>query len=264
MIDVGLLLSLVAAVGLPLVVANRWWPLHTHPPTVGIADLAVVPAMAGLLVGRLVAVALDDPRSLTSPPDLIVIRSGVELWPGVVAAVAVLWWQARRDQVPVVPRLADAAPFALLAYAAYEGTCHVRGGCFGPAAPIGLRPPGLTGTQVPVGMLMALAVVIGAVAVRRHLDRAAPAPPGTAPGAWAGPQPSARAARTQAALTLAGAVAVVAAVRAVGSIWLPHVGAGLTRQHLTSIMVALGAALALLGLVRWSRRQHGENADDHP
>lgn len=51
----------------------------------------------GLLVGRITTLALDDPNSIGSPLDMLVIRSGVEFWPGMAAAARVAAWQARRQ-----------------------------------------------------------------------------------------------------------------------------------------------------------------------
>ncbi len=236
MIDFGLLLSMVAAVGLPTLL-GWWWPLPALPggedaePTVpSFADLAVIPALAGLIVGRLVAVALDAPGSFGRLGDLLIIRSGVEFWPGAVVAVALVALEARRQGVPPLDRLAALAPAALVGYAAYEACCVFRDGCFGPAAPIGLRPPGIATTMVPIGLLVAAAVVAAAVVLHR-IHRAG-APP---------------------AVVVTGAVAGVAVVRSVASIWLPHVGDGLTRPHLTSLVVAALAVVAFTVLA-WGQR----------
>ena len=43
---------------------------------------------------------------------------------------------------------------------------------------------------------------------------------------------------------LCGAL-VVAVVRSVGSFWLPHIGTGLTRQHVSSIFVAAALIVGL-------------------
>ncbi|MEQ9162311.1 MAG: hypothetical protein RLN74_06360, partial [Ilumatobacter fluminis] len=130
MIDVGLLLTMIVAVGVPSLVA-RWWPLTTFGEPVGFLDVAIWPAMVGLGVGRLVAVALDGPSSLGSLSDLLIIRSGVEFWPGVAAAMLAAAWSAHRSGVASFDRLADLVPLALIGYAGYEATCLVRDGCYG-------------------------------------------------------------------------------------------------------------------------------------
>src|SRR3546814_12247987 len=47
----------------------------------------------------------------------------------------------------------------------------------------------------------------------------------------------------------------LAAIRAVAAVWLPHLGAGLTRQHEQSVAVA-AAALGILGVRGWRRARH--------
>ena len=227
MIDFGLLVSMIIGVGLPSLVI-RWWPLRSYSDDVSVLDIALGPAFAALGVGRLVALALDDPQSIGRVADMLIIRSGVEFWPGVVAAVGLLAWSARRAGVPPLLRLADVAPLALVGYAGYEAACIFRDGCFGPESPIGLRPAGLITTMLPMGLLMAVAVVVGAALVRR-LSRPA--------------------------VVVAASVLIVATVRSVASIWLPHVGQGLTRQHLSSIVVTVVFTAILVGLSLIPSRQ---------
>lgn len=227
MIDVGLLLTMIVAVGVPSLVA-RWWPLTTFAEPVGFADVAIWPAFAGLAVGRLVAVGIDSPSSLGSVSDLLIIRSGVEFWPGVAAAMLAAAWSAHRSGVAPLDRLADLAPLALIGYAAYEATCLVRDGCYGPELPLGLQPPGTSTRMLPVGVLAAIAIIVGAMVLHRQLGRWSP---------W---------------IVVTGGVTVVAGVRSLAAIWLPHIGDGFTRQHWSSIAVLAVAALALTsgGLAR--------------
>lgn len=235
MIDYGLLISLILAFGLPSLVVMRW-QLTTFDDSTGFADATLGPALAGAAVGRLTALALDDPSSIGSISDMIIIRSGVEFWPGVVAAIAVVAWGARRAGVQPMRRLGELAPAAMIGYAAYELGCIFRDGCFGPLSAIGLRPPGLTATMIPIGVFMAAAVALAAVALRRLSLRDV----------------------AQTTIVFAG-LAVVALVRSVGSIWLPHVGDGLTRQHVTSIVVA-AVAVGFVGasVVRQASRAESE------
>ena len=235
MIDYGLLISIIIAFGLPSLVVY-WWVLTIDHESVGFLDVVLVPAAAALVVGRLVTLALDDPNSIGSVADMIIIRSGVEFWPGVVAAAGLLVWSAWRDGRPLLALLSGLLPLAMVGYAGYEAACLFRDGCFGPESAIGLRPPGLSTTMLPVGLFMAGAVAVGAFAVRALAIR--------------GQRPV--------VIVLAAAL-VVASVRAVGAIWLPHVGEGLTRQHETSIGVAVVAALTLIIAIAVSARRQPEN-----
>ena len=221
MIDFGLVVSLIVAIGPPALLAIRW----TSDDDWGsnFLDDVTAPLLVGLVAGRLVTLALDDPNSIGSLSDMLVIRSGVEFWPGAAAAAGVVAWQANRADRSPLGRLAALAPLALVGYAAYESTCAFRDGCLGPVSPVGLRPPGLQTTMLPVGWLMAAATLAGAVIMHRRLqDRVRPA------------------------VLVATAVAIVAAVRSVGSVWLPHIGDGMTRQHRTSVAVLFVATGVLL------------------
>ncbi len=58
------------------------------------------------------------------------------------------------------------------------------------------------------------------------------------------------------ALVVAAATVAVAGVRSIGSIWLPHVGDGLTRQHVTSIVIAATAGVVLAVVAASAARGH--------
>jgi hypothetical protein len=221
MIDYGLAFSLLVTVAVPSLVSRQF------------VDLALGPALVGLAVGRLVALAIDDPGSIGSVSDMLILRSGVEFWPAVGAGALALAW-VNRSAHPVVA-LASIAPLAMIAYSAYEAACVVRDGCYGPPSTIGLRPTGVATTMLPIGWFMAAAVA-GAAAIigRRMADRSRPM------------------------IVVAAAVWAVAVVRSIGSIWLPHIGDGLTRQHLTSIGVACLATVVLAALVSSTARRGGE------
>jgi hypothetical protein len=222
-IDYGLLASVIVAFAAPALAVQRW-PSRTFEPGMGPVEAMVVPAAAGVLVGRLTTLALDDPGSLGSLGDMLVIRSGVEFWPAVLAAALVAAWAGHRVGVGPMARLADLAPLALVGYGAYEAACVFRDGCYGPESSLGLRPDGLTSRMLPIGILMAVAIVGGAWVVERM-----------------------RGVR-RSELAIAVSVAVVAAVRSVGSIWLPRVGEALTRQHRTSILIAISALVVCAAL----------------
>ena len=225
MIDYGLLLSVLVAFSLPAL-AVRWWPFVTYDEPVGFLDVAIWPAAIGVIVGRLVTLGVDDPGSMFKLSDFLVVRSGVEFWPAVVAAASSASWTAWRGGVAPLARLADLAPHATLGYAAYEAACIFRDGCFGPVSGIGLRPHGVSSPMVPVGLLMA-ALLVGLAFVLRFLVQRG---------------------RSGAIIVSIGVLGV-SAIRSLASFWLPHVGTGTTRQHETSMAVAALSTFVLVGAI---------------
>jgi hypothetical protein len=224
MIDQGLVLTVVAMAAVVGVV------IHLAPPrtlpAAGVFDATVWALLGGLLAGRVVAMALDDPSGLTRVGDIVILRGGVEFWPGLAVGSGIAALTAR-GETPVLTRLADLAPYGLAAYAVYEAACVVRDGCFGPASPLGLRPGGVGEPQFPVALVVALVVVPVGVAVR-HLGLRSPSN------------------------ALLAAVGGLAAVLWVAAFWLPRIGSGPTRQQTTSLVVVLSVCLGAAAL-RWVR-----------
>lgn len=215
MIDLGLLVSILVAAAAPRLVA-RLVPAGGGGTVDG--DALMYAALAGLVAGRVAFVALDDPGSFTRLRDLLIIRSGVEFWPGLAAGSGAFAYLARRAGRSVTTSMALAAPLLLVGYGAYEASCVVREGCFGPPSALGLTPSGFAGPVFPVGWAVATAAVLSGLALRR---RALPGVEG-----------------------IVAALLVLAATRAVAGFFLPRLGAALTRPHLESITI-LAAALAL-------------------
>lgn len=226
MIDLGILSGTVAAFVAAAVVARLTVPTMSVKSA---ADTMLGAGMAALAVGRVAFLLVDDPASLLSLRDVMLVRGGVEFWPAVFAAVAVFLFHSRKEATPAISRLAVIAPAALVGYGVYEGACLTRGGCFGPSGPVGLRPPAVATTMVPVGILVGVTAVALAVAVR-GVARSAPA----------------------AAVVLA--VGGVAAMRAIAGFFLPAVGTALSRPHATSLIVTVVALAALLAVL-WERRR---------
>jgi hypothetical protein len=220
MIDSGLLVSVIIVVATGTLVLAPWPEAAVAG---GVLDAALGALVAGVIAGRLAFVALDDPSSLTSVADLLVIRSGVEFWPGVAVGIAWASHLARRDGVRPLLRLAALAPSALVAWSAYEASCLLRDGCFGPRASIGLRPRGFATPMLPIGLVVG-ALVLGAAVGIRQLHRHGWSP-------WS---------------VVVSSVSAIALVRSVASIWLPRIGSSLSRQHVTSIVVAAATMAAAL------------------
>ncbi len=231
MIDVGLLATIVIVLIVPSVFVRPW---PSSAAASGIIDISIGALFVGLAVGRLTAVALDDPGSLTSLSDLMIIRSGVEFWPGVAAGLAWIAFRARHDEVAPLRRLAAISAPALVAWACYEATCILRDGCPGPLSSIGLRPDGLVETMFPIGLVVAAAAGGAAVVGRRWHRRSVPD-----------------------VEVVVMALLSIAIIRSIASIWLPHIGNGLTRQHRTSIAVGVIAVIAFVVIRRRLQRPAG-------
>ena len=219
MIDRDLLLTM-GAMAAVLALVPRWWPPRGLGEGQSVFDALTPGLLVGVLVGRVAAMLLDDPRGLTRPGDILILRGGAEFWPGVVAGIVVIAVMARREGASVWSRLAGLAPYALLAYGTYEAACVVRDGCFGPEAPVGFYPSGITARQFPIGLAVALLSIGLAVLVRRLSDDRRALLVGTAG---------------------------LGTVRAAAAIWLPRVGTGPTRQQILSAVVAVVSLAALAG-----------------
>jgi len=219
LLDGGLLFSTGAVLVVLLLLGRSRRP---EEPT--LADVAFWPAAVGLLVGRLVALGLDDPESLRSMSNLLLLRGGVELWPGVAAGTltALVLLRLRARSLQATAWLLT--PSAVAAWATYDAACLLRDGCPGPASPVGLRPSGLISTQLPVGLVAGLVGLGAAVALRRVASRC-----------------------TTAGLIFAG-LFVVSSLRSLESIWLPSLGGGLSRQWSQSIAVLAVAGIGLVSL----------------
>lgn len=215
MIDVGLLASILIAALAPRLVA-RLIPTPGGGAVSG--DRLMYAGLAGLVAGRLAFVVLDDPGSFARLRDLMIIRSGVEFWPGVAVGAGLYALWSRRSGRSAADSLSLGAPLFLVGYGAYEASCVLREGCFGPPSGVGLTPPGFAGPVFPVAWAVAAVTVLSAVVLRRHRH-----------DGWHG---------------VLVALLVLASTRAVAGFFLPRVGAALSRPHIESL-VAAGAALAL-------------------
>lgn len=232
MLDVGLLLSgIVVWFGVRL--ADR----VTAPrlsDRVEAVDRLLAPALCGVLVGRAVAAALDDPSSLRSVRSFLVVRGGVEFWPGAIAVLVVVLVAARRRRRPGLLEAAELVPFALIGYALFEATCLVRDGCYGPRSSLGLVPQGLDTRMFPIGIAVAAVALALAVALQRSW--------------WVAP-----------GLRVVIAISGLGAIRGVAATWLPHLGSGMPRtqrESLTAMAVGFLVMLPAAGR-RWQRRRHG-------
>lgn len=224
MLDRGLLLS-----GGAVLVVLAFFGRGRRPGEPALSEVALWPALVGLAAGRLVAMALDDPASLRTGRNLFLVRGGVELWPGVAAAALTALAHLRRHRRPVGPTIGLLVPSAVAAWATYDLACLVRDGCPGPPSSFGLRPPGLTTTQVPIGVLVGLVGLGAAVALR------------------------AMSARRSATWVILGGLLTVSALRSIESLWLPTLDGRITRQTAQTLAVLAGTVTTAV-LVAAGRR----------
>src|SRR3546814_8918852 len=108
MLDLGLIATGVV-IWAVLAASARWAPTSSFRRD-EIIDRLYVPAFTGLLAGPSGPLARHGPAPLPSRPALSVIRSGVEFWPAVAAALAVVAWSLRRGGRHWVLGLAEVAP----------------------------------------------------------------------------------------------------------------------------------------------------------
>ncbi len=224
MIDRGLLLSILVASALPWLIARvlpapkgRWRPA---------GDPLITAGVIGLLGGRIVALFLDDPVSLGRIRDVMIIRGGVEFWPGLAIGALAFVFFTRREAVSAQTRLSVAAPLFLLGYAGFEAMCIARDGCFGPPASFGLAPVGFAGPVFPVGLAVALATAGAGLVMRMQ-------------------KPQVHHAYL--------AVLCLALARSIASFHLPRLDDSLTRPHLESLAFLVLAFAVLLGHGAWKR-----------
>src|SRR3546814_4256260 len=123
MLDLGLIATGVV-IWAVLAASARWAPTSSFRRD-EIIDRLYVPAFTGLLAGRILAVVLADPTSPRPIRALIVIRSGVGVWPAVAAALAVVASCLRRGGRDGGLGFAQPAPFPPLASAPYAASCSL-------------------------------------------------------------------------------------------------------------------------------------------
>lgn len=129
------------------------------------ADLAVTAAVAGMFVGRLVAMGLAGVNPLTNPLDVLLVRGGVNPVGATVGAVAYLLWATRREET----LLGRFGPAATAGLAGWHAGCLWRGSCLGAAGdvPWGWSLPGSDVVRHPTELYTALLLVVATVVLVR-------------------------------------------------------------------------------------------------
>lgn len=223
MIDLGLVWTLVAMGTVVWAFGRIADPVTLERGT--LVDALWLPFLVGATVARFVYLLLAGALVSTGVGGFLLVRNGVHFWPGLVAGCAVAVIAARRDRVDPWVRGADLAPVALAAYGAFEATCILRDGCYGPVSVVGLVPAGLSQPQFPVAIVAGVTAVAAALVLER----------------WWALRP-----RT----VVLVAVGAVAGLRWVSWFVLPRAPAsGAGAQWVNSVvLVGVGLAVAVVGL----------------
>lgn len=128
-------------------------------------DSLIGSAVLGLLVGRLVAMALQGVSPITHPLDVVVVRGGVHTGAASLAAIVAIAWMWRDEPA----HLDAAAPAVLLGLAGWQAGCLWRGACLGSTSSLPWAWSTETGAVArhPVELYAAIALVLGAWLVSR-------------------------------------------------------------------------------------------------
>ena len=111
MIDLRFAASALLAAVVPFLIARR---AARHDQDVDyVLDIGFSAVVAGLVVARVVAVALDDPTGLGDAKSMLSVRGGVELWAGVIAIVVLVRLLRRERPAAGPPAGAPPAETAL-------------------------------------------------------------------------------------------------------------------------------------------------------
>lgn len=143
---------------------------------IDIWDAALVSAIGGVLVGRLVAMASAGINPLTDPGQILLVRSGVSTVGASLAAVGIFAFLARKDLIGLFDAV---APAALAGVAGWQGGCVLTGECLGAESqlPWAMALNGSSLTRHPVELYAAALLATGAIGIALWKQRGKP-PPG--------------------------------------------------------------------------------------
>ncbi|MGB5732748.1 MAG: prolipoprotein diacylglyceryl transferase family protein [Acidimicrobiia bacterium] len=162
-----------------------WWEArHGNAArcTGNLWEAGVVSAVAGIFIGRIVAMLIDGVNPIAHPMDVILVRSGVSTVGASLGALAVFAWLVRKEPVTMADGISAAA---LAGLAGWQAGCLVRGTCLGTGSdlPWAIAQAGSDVARHPVGVYAAL--MLGASAVGLAWWKAFRRPPAGAPAAIA-------------------------------------------------------------------------------
>lgn len=128
-------------------------------------DVLIGASAAGLLTGRLAAMAIQGVNPLTDPVQILLVRGGVDTGFAAIGALAALGWALRGD----LSFLDALAPAAVLGLSGWHAGCLWRSACLGTASdlPWAWSLDGSTVSRHPVEIYAALGLALAAYAVSR-------------------------------------------------------------------------------------------------
>jgi len=178
------LLAAAAIAGAAAYVMLWWEARHGNAArcTGNLWEIGLVSVVAGIFIGRIVAMLIDGVNPIAHPMDVILVRSGVSTVGASLGSAAVFALQARRSTITMADGISAAA---LAGLAGWHAGCLVRGTCLGTASdlPWAIAQTGSDVTRHPVGIYAAL--MLGAAAIGLAWWKAYRRPPAGAPAALA-------------------------------------------------------------------------------
>jgi len=158
------LLAAAAIAGAAAYVMLWWEAKHGNAArcTGNLWEIGLVSTVAGIFIGRIVAMLIDGVNPIAHPMDVILVRSGVSTVGASLGAAAVFALQARKNTITMADGISAAA---LAALAGWHAGCLVRGSCLGTASdlPWAIAQEGSTVTRHPVGIYAALLLAAAAI-----------------------------------------------------------------------------------------------------
>ncbi|MEE9298427.1 MAG: prolipoprotein diacylglyceryl transferase family protein [Acidimicrobiia bacterium] len=164
------------AIAVGLMYATLWFEggrTNAADCTRDVWDALITGAMAGLVVGRLVAMGRGGVNPVTNPGDILIVRAGVDTIAATVTALVGFGFMVRRD----LWWMADsAAPAAVAGLAGWHAGCLVRDACLGTPSdlPFAVAQTGSNITRHPVEIYAAL-LLLGVAVLLIAWKRSRPA-----------------------------------------------------------------------------------------
>ena len=106
--------------------AMLWWEAkrgNAARCTGNLWEAGVASAVAGIFIGRIVAMLIDGVNPIAHPMDVILVRSGVSTAGASLGALAVFAWLSRKEPIAMADGIAAAA---LAGLAGWHAGCLVR------------------------------------------------------------------------------------------------------------------------------------------